>query len=621
MRRAWPAADTSSLLRAQFHDAEGRPAAAEADFRRAMAMEPGNIDWAASLLWHLISRKETAALRRELAVQAARARETPALWEPYAAAYALLGETPRALTWYARLREGKRDDYLWLLNYADVLEQGGHGSMALRVRRHAWQVMRTALDAKDIRAVSREEIEAVARATLASSPGDPALRLVGRILRQDFAADAKSETGSAAARTLDAGARELILSWALSTERVDSAKAWLWQQYARSLARPAWAEMTIALAENDREAVARLLAADADAVPVLDRIEAARVTGRLALAQTYAFEAQEKQPDHDEIHLKLTETLLEGASMLVYGIQRFERGLLKGREQRATARIWITERLRLSADLGLDSHVRTNNAAALTGVPGRIEQYAIGLHWRHDKGSTDFTVGHRNALGTHTPIRLSHTQEWAPRLSGVLGATLDETADETNPLFVGGMRDRVRAAVNYRLSLREYASLEAWAARYHTQDDTYLGKGSGLAWEIGHRFRTEYPDWRVRLTGSHQSYRADGSVDARAATLDPTGGALGARYFIPQSFDVYGLYTTFGDTYRDRYTRAWRLYADMGPTWNSQSGKGFLFAAGGGGSVLGNDRLVIYYNRSKGGSAIGGFTTEVGLRYEYLLDR
>jgi len=431
----------------------------------------------------------------------------------------------------------------------------------------------------------------------------------------------QSTGGSAAERTLDAGARELILSWALSTERTEAAKAWLWQQYARSLARPAWAEMSIALAENDREAVARLLAADPDAVPVLDRIEAARVTGRLALAQSYAFEAQEKQPDSDEVHLKLTETMLEGASALVYGVQDFERGVLKGLEQRASARVWVTGRLRLSVDLGLDSRLASTDPGAMTGVPGQIEQFRFGLHWRHDNGSTDFTAGHRDALGSHNPVRISHTQDWAPRLSGGASAALDETANETNPLFLGGMRDRAAANVSYRLSLREYVTAEAWAARYHTQDDTYLGRGRGLSWEIGSRFRNEYPDLRVRLTGSHQSYRADGSVDARAAQLDPGGGALGPRFFIPQSFDVIGFYTTLGDSYRDRYSRALRFYADVGPTWNSQSGEGFLVAFGAGGSLLGHDRLGVYYNRSKGGNAIGGFTTEVGLRYEYLLDR
>src|SRR6185503_10532831 len=82
-------------LRAQFHDADGRPAAASADYRRAMAIDPGNSELVASLLWHLVSHKDTAALRRELALHAAAAREAPPLWEVYAAAYALLGEVPR----------------------------------------------------------------------------------------------------------------------------------------------------------------------------------------------------------------------------------------------------------------------------------------------------------------------------------------------------------------------------------------------------------------------------------------------------------------------------------------------------------------------------------------------
>lgn len=604
-------------LRAQFRDADGNARAAEADFRRAIAIEPGNPEWVASLLWHFISRKEPAALRHELAAHAAEAREARALWEVYAAAYAVLGDVPRALSYYARLRDARREDYLWLLNYADVLDQGGQAAMALRVRRHAWQVMRARLKDKDLRSITREELEAVARMTLAAAPGDPALRLVGRIVRQDFL----PEPRGAGDRTLDAGARELVLSWALSTERYEAAKAWLWQQYARQLARPAWAELSIALAENDRQAVERLLAADADALPVQDRIEAARATDRLALAQSYAFDAQDKRGDDDDLHLRLTETLLESANALVYRDASFERGVLKGREQRMSAWAWITGALRLAVDLGMDSRLASTNPATLAGVPDRIEQYAFGLRWRHEGAHTDLHVGYRNAVGSHEPVTLFHTRDFAPRLSGVLGATHDEVATETIPLYLDGMRDRLSASLTYRFSLREYLTAEAWAARYHTQDDTYLGRGRGLTWEIGHRFRTEYPDWRVRLTGSHQGYTADGSVDAPAAALDPTGGKLGARYFIPESFDLVGVYATFGDTYRDRYSRAFRLYADVGPTWNSKLGEGFLIAAGAGGSVFGHDRLVVYFNRSKGGSAIGGFTAEAGVRYEYLFDR
>jgi tetratricopeptide (TPR) repeat protein len=603
-------------LRAQFHDADGRPREAVADYRRAIAIEPGNADLVSALLWHLVSRKETAALRRELARYEPRARESGGLAEVYAAAYAVLGELPRALAYYARLRDNKRDDYLWLLGYADVLEQAGNGAMALRVRRHAWQAMRAELKGRGERDLSRAELEAVARMTLADSPGDPALALVGRVLRQDFVRDPPD----APTRELDAGVRELVLSWALSTERMDAAKAWLWSQYARQLARPTWAQMSIALAENDREAVARLLAADDGALPVYDRIEAARVTARLRLAQTYAFDAQEKRRDDDELHVKLTETLLESANAIVYTDVPFERGVLKGREQRAVVRVWANERLRLALDFGGDGRLASTNPAALTGVPGRIEEYGLAARWRHERAHTDVRVGYRSALGTHYPLSFAHTREWAPRVSGVLGFTLDERAPETNPLYVGGMRDRAAASFTWRVGLREYLTVEGWAARYHTQDDTYLGRGHGVYWEAGHLFRTAYPDLRVRVTGAHQSYRADGTVDARAARLDPSA-VLGPRYFIPESFDVLGAYLSFGLDDRDRYSRGFRFFADVGPTWNSQLGEGFLFSVGGGRSVLGPDRLAAYFTRSKGGGSVGGFTTEFGVRYEYMFDR
>lgn len=345
------------------------------------------------------------------------------------------------------------------------------------------------------------------------------------------------------------------------------------------------------------------------------------MTRRLALAQSYAFEAQEARRDDDDLHLALTETLLESAHALVYEDASFERGVLKGREQRASARIWLTERLQLTFDLGSDSRLASTSPTALAGVPGRIDEYGVGLRWRHERGHTDLRIGYRSALGTHVPISLSHTRDWAPRIAGMVSATHDEKALETTPLYLGGTRDRVSGSLVYRMSLRESASAEAWTARYRTQDGAYLGRGRGVAWELAHRFRAEYPDWRVRLAGAHQSYDADGATDARAAGLDPTGGALGARYFIPESFDVIGLYAAAGDSYRDRYSRAFRFYADLGPTWNSKLGEGFLLSFGGGASVFGHDRLVVYYTRSKGGGAIGGFTTQYGLRYEYLFDR
>ena len=58
---------------------------------------------------------------------------------------------------------------------------------------------------------------------------------------------------------------------------------------------------------------------------------------------------------------------------------------------------------------------------------------------------------------------------------------------------------------------------ELFGSRYYTQERTFIGSGYGLSWELGHRFRTEYPDWHVRLAGSINHFDQGGTGDAATA--------------------------------------------------------------------------------------------------------
>ena len=604
------------VLRAQFEAASGRREQAGIHYRRALAQEPGNPELVSALLWHLIDGRETDTLRRELRARETKARDDAALWEVYAAGYTVLSEAGRALDYYRRLGPAKSGDYLWLINYADVLDQGGFGSMALRVRRHAWLVLR---DQPASAAPDRPRMEAIARLALAGASPDAQLNLVRRMLRQDTAEGVTSEQD----RRLDAGTRELVLSWALASGQSDSARQWLLLRYAGQLEQPAWARLSIALADRDLPALESLLAGDASALPVADHIEAARLVGKIELARKLAFETQEKKPDSDDMHLRLSETLIDTANAFAYEPMSFERGVLRGREQRSAVSVWLNAKLRLTADYMLNDQLRTSaaGAASITGIPSRTEEQGVALRWQEGTTYTELRVARRLAMTDTASVALAHGRELTPRLSSVFRLGLRERAPETIPLLLAGTRDRASVVFGYRIAAREYFNAEAWSARYHTQDGASLGRGEGLTWEAGHRMRIDYPDLRVRMNGSHQHYVADGALDARAASLVPAGAAATAGFMIPRDFDLYGFYLTAGDTYRDRYSRALRPYADVGRTWNSVSGNGFLFAVGGTASVAGHDRLSFGFTRSKGGSAIGGYTTEVGVRYEYLFDR
>ena len=596
------------VLRANYYQAVGQRRAALADFERALAIEPAKVDLRTGLLWLLIDARNLPELRRRLLAYQSDAAANRAYWAPYAAGYMTLSEPRRALPWYAREIAAKRDDYLWLLNYADALEQAGDAAMAWRVRRHAWTGARqqnAGAPPKD-----PEALNAYARLLLQFAPGDASLAVLRHLLRQN----------SGATQALDAASKELVLAWTLSNEQHEAAKIWLWQQYGRRLAQPLWAEVSVALTENNVEALDRLLETRADAMPAYNRIDAARALHDLRRAQSYAFEALEKSPQDDELHLRLATDMLATANSVIVRDTAFTRGVLAGHERTASLTLWHSPRLRLSAELSA-VHQSVQDAGVLTGVPGAEHQAGLSALIRNNHGETEIGIARRSALTEFNALRLAHAERWAEGVNSNFSLTQRERANETVPLAVGGHRDRLAASLNYGFSKREYLRLEGWHADYHTQFGQALGSGQGVNYELGHKLRTEYPDAALRLSGTVQHYGPVEFAGAGAARLTPDGSIPTGSFFLPQSFKLQGLNVGLGNAIRESYTRALRPYADFGRSYNSLSGNGYNWSLGAAGSVFGPDSLSIYLTRSQGGGGSYISFKEFGLRYQYFFDR
>lgn len=595
-------------LRANYYQASGQTRAALADYRRALAIEPASADLRTGFLWFLIDARNLPELRRRLQAWQSDAAADKAYWAPYAAGYMNLGEPRRALPWYARELQTKRDDYLWLSSYADALEAAGDAAMAWRVRRHAW------IEARRKRAGTppgeHEALLAYARLATQFAPGDASLAVLRRLLRQD----------SAAGQPPDAASKELVLSWMLSNEQHEAARIWLWQQYGRDLAKPLWAEISVALAQNDVDTLDRLLRTQAEGMSAYNRIDAARAIGDLRRAQSYAFAALAKDAHDDELHLRLATDMLATADSVILRDTAFTRGVLAGRERSASIRLWNSPRLRFALELGALRQT-SQDASALTGVPGTEREAGLSALLRHGRGETEIAVARRAALAEFNSLRLAHTERWAEGVSSVFGLTRHERANETVALAVGGYRDRIDASLEYDFSKREYLRLQGWHAGYRTQHGQDLGAGRGLDYELGYRLRTEYPDLGLRYSGTVQHYAAAERADAASARFTADGSIPPGSFFLPQSFKLQGLNFGIGNALREGYTRALRPYADFGRSYNSLSGNGYNWLLGAAGSVLGTDRLSLYLSRSRGGGGTNIEVREFGLRYQYFFDR
>ena len=648
------------VLRAGYHQAAGDRPAAMAQYRLAMRANPSNADLQLSYLWLLIDARQDKDSRKELVerLRAWRGREGRGWWDAYAAAYLSMGEPKRALPFMSRQAVARAEDYLWLANYAETLEEAGHTGMAARVRRHAWMRARQAVSTNALKnpsgdapkaapgeaaqaaeadfasaasaAQSREHMLAYARLALRQAPGDGSLNAMRRLLRQDkpppdpaLAGPAGAAAAPAAEQTLDKAVAELVLAWTLGEERLEAARQWMWSRFARRVDSPAWADIGLALAERDKLRLAEILdekGPEGREWPAASRIDAARELGRTGLAAMLGFEAQTRQPGNDDIHLRLATDLLASAHSVIAKDVMFQRGVLQGHEQSARLQVWAMPRLRLSVALDRVSQ-HSADGSQLTGVPGSDRSLAVSALWRHERGETEVTLASRTGMASFAALRLAHSRPLDERMTATFALAWRERAGESIALGISGHKDEASATLNYRASGREYLSGRVWDARFHTQQQTYLGLGRGLSAEAGYRIRSEYPDFNVRVSRVISHFQtADGAITDVAANLIPGGaGTTTASFFMPQSFRLWAINAGFGREIREQRSRAIRPFADVGRTVSSTSGSGYNWLLGAGGSVLGPDHLALYWMRAKGGG-LGAAVLELGLRYQLYFD-
>ena len=611
-------------LRSQYRQATADIPGARADLERAIAIAPESAELRTAMLWLLVEAHDDAALRRALTESAAAANDRAA-WPVQASGWMQLGEPRRALPWFARLVQAAPQDYLWLTAYADALEQDGQIGAADRVRRHAWTVVRQAARKPDA-LKDRQLRETLARLTLARAPGDPALAVIRDLLRLDAQRDAvPAEPPGGGSnvpnqRERKAATDELVLSWLISTEQHENAKAWLWLRYGRKLAAPGWAEISVALSADDAEATAKLLAERPKDLPYRDRVEAARLAKQLRQAQTYAFESQEQHPDDDVLHLQLSQVLLEGAHRAAAGTALARRGAVGSKPRELNAEVWVAPRLRLAVEWR-EASQRSLDQAVLTGVPARDRETRLVARRLLEEGWIEFGVGQREGFADSVSARLRLYQNWGRRLSMLFTAGRNNRTLDSSALAVAGMRDELSLRALYTLSRTEYLSGQLWTARYRSQDGIKLGTASGYDVEAGHRVRIEYPDVTLRVAAAKLRSSTEGTGDEATAVLNPAGVNPGPSFFVPAGSRRNGIGIAIGDSARENWTRALRPYAAYDLTRNSISGGGYNALIGVRGNVVGQDQLSLYWLRARGGGASNDAILEYGVRYEYFFDR
>lgn len=602
-QRAQAESDAQFLqLRARYHRENGRPAQALRDIEAALALAPADRVLREALLWGVIDSGDPQRLRALLLRVEADWRREPGLHDALAAGWQYLSEPQRALRYLTPQLGARRDDFLWLMNYADALEQNAEIDRAWRLRETLWRTQRAARPLGD---AELETARRVARARLAASQraGDPGLALLRELLRLDRAGEA-----------LPPPVRELALSWLQGAGEYEAARGFLWQQYGRNLARPLWSEIAVALQTDARADVLALIERHGERLPRYDHVNAARRAEDLRLAQSSAFEKQEVQPYDDEMHQALRESLLDYGDSAQVRAARREAGVVSEQPRDIELEIGVSPRLRLTFSLG-STRRASRDAAQIANLPRRENRAGVVAALRHHGGETRLRLAQFDSFERNLGFELERRQTLeGVSLSARFGRRLP--ASESSALLVAGMKDEVALALGIRLTERERIGLQWQSSRLSGQTGTRFGSGRAWSLEVAHALRLETPDLEASAFVSNSHYRREaGAADAALGVLVPGGGPADAAFFVPDGARLYGLRLSSNLAVRERYGRALRPWFSAALTRSPTLGSGYDLGLGIAGSVFGGDHLQIGWQLNKGGSASFDRTREIGFSY------
>ncbi|OXI65070.1 hypothetical protein CFB81_30300 [Burkholderia sp. AU28863] len=668
-------------VRAEYERQAGRPLDALRDLRHAVDLPGASADLNAALLWTLVDYGTDAELRAALNRWRNKAWTDAPLWGPYAAAELRLNRPVDALEYLRRQAVMMSHDPLWLLTYADAQEMAGRPDLAWSIRRKVWLQIgafgrtqarqtpqerdapsslprRTTQEPQDAQHVQRgvpartsQDIET--RLELRSrgvdlaaqySSADHAVALLDALLKDgsataDFVSERRTLLGDARGlsplessargstksmhdmlekdrRAYAAVAQEVAITWALSHEANPLAKRWLALQAANLFAQPASAQLTVALADGDIGTMERLLDQGVR-LPRYDRIDAAVAVDRPGQAQALAFDGLDGAPDDSEMHRRLVETALAWPQSLDASMTTYAERPLDYSEQTIAASRKIAGHYLIGMTATLDLQ-RSTDASQLVNVPSADRSLIFHARWQTRDDAFTMRAGRREGLDAFYTIGLGVEFGRNGPLQFGMRAGRDQVADELPTLRIGGMKDNLIADGSWQANERVTVSGSVEMDRFYSQARTYLGSGVLSTAQVSYRIRTAYPDYTIRVVGTHGDYGAGGRADALISSLLPAASrSASAGNFMPATYTQYGLFAGFGTDLRERYTHRWRPFLEVGVVHDSIQGGGAAIDAGMAGSVFGGDHAALFIQHQRV-SRLGTPVTVVGAQYRWF---
>ncbi len=516
------------LFLAQWHSHENRHKAVVADLENALRLNPASAEVRSGLLWALLATGNKKKLAKYIRLWQKDIDDEPLLWSPYAIALKTIGHYRESLYWYARKARISPDDYLWLLDYADALDQAGWRNSAYRVRLYVLQYLRP----KALQALNKDKKASGMLLRYTSLARD----LKGNVAAQPWVRWLQKT----AIENRDKLASEFVIAWFLSREAYAPARYWLMRQHVQRMQTTGWQQITLALADNDLQKIQRLLM-KYDNLPITTQVVALRQTGKGQQALQLALEnnsaAYRNKADASVLRQQAVDLLQGGYSDwgLDFDMHEISDLLVRSRDAhyRHGRQSWFV------AVRGRQYQLSGTSTYDLSGIADEAE-YRLDGGWFGKRNRFSGYVGNNNrADGNLSQAGASWQYLFSQNLSLRLMLDLNAVDEVSAPFRLAGVLDDVSLKLNASIGSREYLNLNLQYNEYQSRQGQSLGRGPQLDFELGHRLATGRNSWALSVQGNFENNALESVLPADIAARMPTGSRVAD--LVPAKVALLGL--------------------------------------------------------------------------------
>lgn len=478
------------LLQAHLAKHERRAEDAQRAYDAALKVNPSSPSARIGALWLGIERDDRQRLAQHLDQWRQDAALEPSYWAPFAVGLLSLGRVSESLPWFGRRAQQRPDDLLWLSSYAHALARAGKPTQSRRLRAH----LHAALQRR------------VGRADGEGGGPDDQLLLTHAALVQEFEG---ARAGEQLLRALllqgadDAAVREMAIASHLARGEYEAARRWLPHTDGERKQPPPWQRLALALAQDDKAAIAQVLAEGGEELSAQDRVAALRRTGRdeeaLVLAQRTVAERDGPAARALQGHIDELAALRASALAVQHDARRL--GELRISRTQVSGSVAVDGG---RAGAQLDFNQLRANGDELADVG---DEHDVSVQYEHPVGEGRMRVVVGTNQRADDPVAYGRYEWTAPLWTDTtarLDLSVNGVTDESAALRAVGTRDRLAGAIAVQLTDTESARAEVAAQRFQTRDGHVLGKGYRIDAEVGSTLSREAPLWQLRLQGSVQ---------------------------------------------------------------------------------------------------------------------